>query len=60
MEEFIGGLSVFLDVHTALVAEFYGVIHVIKQAQKMGLTSLWLDFDSTLVCVAFTARTNVL
>ena len=25
----------------------------------MDLTSLWLECDSTLVCVAFTARTNV-
>jgi len=43
-----------------LVAEFYGVIHVMEEAQKMGLTSVWLKCDSALVCDAFTARTNVL
>jgi len=36
----IGGFSAFLDAHTALVAEFYGVIHVIEKAQKMGPTNL--------------------
>jgi len=40
MGEFIGGFSTFLDVQTTFVAEFYGVIHVIKQAQKMSLISL--------------------
>jgi len=25
----------------------------------MGLTNVWLECDSALVCVAFTARTNV-
>jgi len=40
MEEFIGGFSAFLDIQTALVAEFYGVIHATKEAKKMGLTSL--------------------
>jgi len=39
MREFIGCFFVFLDVHTALVVEFYGLIHVTEQAQKMGLTS---------------------
>jgi len=28
MREFIGAFSVFLDVHTALVAEIYGVIYL--------------------------------
>jgi len=49
----------FLDIQTALVAEFYGVIHAIKEAPKMGLTSLWLESDYALVCAAFTSRTNV-
>jgi len=40
MGEFIGGFSAFLGVQTTLVAaEFYGVIHDIKQAQKMDLTN---------------------
>jgi len=39
----IGGFSVFLDIWTALVAVFYGVIHAIEEAKKMGLTSLWLE-----------------
>ena len=37
MEEFISGFFAFLDVQTALVVEFYGIIHVIEQAQKMVL-----------------------
>jgi len=40
MREFIGGFSAFFDIQTALVIEFYGVIHVIKEAKKLGLTSL--------------------
>jgi len=59
MGEFIGGFFAFLDVQTNLVYEFCGVIHAIEQALKMGFTSLWLKCDSALVCVAFTARTNV-
>ena len=34
MGEFIGAFSAFLEVQTALVAEFYGVIHAMKEAQK--------------------------
>ena len=49
----------FLDVQTALVAEFYGVIYALEEAQKLGLTNVWLECDSALVCDAFTARTNV-
>ena len=30
-----------------------------EEAQKMGLTNVWLECDSTLGCAAFTARTNV-
>jgi len=43
MGEFIGVFSTFLEVQTALVAGFYGVIHVVKEAQKMGglLMSDW-------------------
>jgi len=59
MGEFIGVFSVFLEVQTAMVAEFYGVIHAIEEAQKMRLTNVWLECDFVLVCVAFTARTNV-
>ena len=54
-EEFIGAFSAFLDVHTVLVAEFYGVIYALEEAQKLGLTNVWLECDSALVCV----RTNV-
>jgi len=42
-----------------LVAEFYEVIYAMEEAQKMGLTNVWLEYDSDLVCAAFTARTNV-
>ena len=59
MGEFIGAFSGFLEVQTALVAEFYGVIHAMEEAQKMGLTNVWLECDSVLVYAAFTARTNV-
>jgi len=57
MEEFIGAFSGFLEVQTALVAEFYGVIHAMEKTQKMRLTNVWLECDS--VCAAFTSRTNV-
>ena len=60
MGEFIGAFSAFLEVQTSMVVEFYVVIHAMKEAQKIGLTNVWLEYDSTLVCVAFTARTNVL
>jgi len=59
MWEFIGAFSAFLEVQTALVVEFYGIIQAMEEAQKMGLTNVWLKCDSALVCVAFTARTNV-
>jgi len=59
MKEFIGVFSTFLEVQTTLVVEFYGVIHAMEEAQKMGLTSVWLECDSVLVCDAFTAMTNV-
>jgi len=59
MWEFIGAFSAFLEVQTALVVEFYGIIQAMEEAQKMGLTIVWLKCDSALVCVAFTARTNV-
>ena len=59
MGEFIRAFSAFLEVQTALVAEFYGVIHAMEEAQKMGFTNVWLECDYALVCVAFTAVTNV-
>jgi len=31
-----------------------------EEAQKMKLTTVWLECDSVFVCVVFTARTNVL
>jgi len=40
MEDFIGGFTSFLDIQNALVAEFYGVIHAIEEAKKMGISSL--------------------
>jgi len=40
MGEFIRAFFVFLEVQTILVAEFHGVIHVMEEAQKMGLTIL--------------------
>jgi len=59
MREFIGVFSTFLEVQTAMVDEFYGVIHAMEEAQKMGLIDVWLECDSALICVAFTTRTNV-
>ena len=38
--EFIDVLYVFLEVQTAMIAEFYGVIYAIEEAQKMGLTNV--------------------
>jgi len=57
MREFIGVFSAFLEVQTTVVAGFYGVIHVMEETQKMGLTNVWLECDPALVCAA--ARTNV-
>jgi len=59
MREFIGAFSVFLEVQTTPVAKFYVVIHAMEEAQKVGLTNVWLECNSALVCVAFTARTNI-
>ena len=59
MGEFIGVFSAFLEVQTTLVAVFSEVVHAIEEAQKMGLTNVWLQCDYALVCVAFTPRTNV-
>jgi len=58
MGELIGVFFVFFEVQTALVVEFYGIIHAMEEAQKMGLTNIWLECDSALVCAAFIARTN--
>jgi len=38
-----------LDVQIALVAEFYEVIYALKEAQKLGLTNVWLECDYILV-----------
>jgi len=59
MREFIGVFSVVLEVQTVMVAEFYGVIYAMEEAQNMGLTNVWLECDFTLVCAAFIAITNV-
>jgi len=40
MGKFICAFSAFLEVQTAMVAEFYGVIHVMEEAQKIGLTNV--------------------
>jgi len=37
---FIGTFSVFLEVQIVMVAKFYGVIHVMEEALKMGLTNV--------------------
>jgi len=37
MGEFIEAFFAFLEVQTALVAGFYGVIHAVKEAQKTGM-----------------------
>jgi len=42
-----------------MVVEFYGTINAMEEAQKMGLTNICLECESTLVCVAFTSTTNV-
>jgi len=54
MGEFIRAFSVFFEVLITLIAEFYGVIHVMEEAQKMELTNVWLKCDSALVCVTLT------
>jgi len=59
MRKFIGVFSMFLEVQTAMVAEFYGVIHAMEEAQRLGLTNVWLECDSALVCAAFTSKVNV-
>jgi len=59
MGKFIGVFSAFLEVQTIMLAKIYGVIHAIEKTQKMRLTNVWLECDSALVYVAFTARTSV-
>jgi len=59
MEKFIGAFSAFLEVQTAMVAEVYGFIYAMEEAQKMRLTNVWLECDFALVCAASIAMTNV-
>jgi len=59
MREFICVFSALLEVQTVMIGEFYGVIHVMEEVQKMGLTNVWVECDFVLVCAAFTSRTNV-
>jgi len=59
IREFIGAFSAFLEVQTAMVVEFYAVIHAMEEAQKIGLTNVWFKCDPALVCAAFTIRTNL-
>ena len=40
MRDFIGSFYAFLEVQIVMVAEFYGIIHAIKEAQKMRLTNV--------------------
>jgi len=40
MKEFIGVFFAFLEVQTTMVVEFYEVIHVMEEAQKMGFTNV--------------------
>jgi len=48
MREFISAFFAFLEVQIAMVAEFYGVIHAMEEAQKMGFTNVWLECDFAL------------
>jgi len=57
MREFIRAFSAFLEVQTVLVAEFYGIIHALEEAQKIGL--IMYGWNVIMVCVAFTTRINV-
>jgi len=45
MGEFIGAFFAFLEVQTTIVAEFYGLIHAMEEAQKAGLTNVMLECD---------------
>ena len=40
MREFIGAFFTFFEVQTTMVAEFYEIIYVMEEAQKMGLTNV--------------------
>jgi len=42
-----------------MVDEFYEIIYVLEEAQRLGLTNIWLKCDSALVCAVFTVRTNI-
>jgi len=46
MREFIGGFYAFLDIQTAMVAEFYRVIYALEEAQSWDL--LMSDWNVTL------------
>ena len=46
----------FLEVHIAMVVEFYGVIYATEETQKMGLTNVWLKCDSALVVLRLLQR----
>jgi len=48
MREFIGVFSMFLEVQTTMITEFYGVIHAMEKTQKMELTNVWFECDFVL------------
>jgi len=53
------GLTTCGGIFHGSMWEFIGVFFVFLEVQKMGLTNVWMECDSALVCVAFTTRTNV-
>ena len=58
MGKFIVVFFVFFEIQIVTVAEFYGIIHVKEETQKIWLTNACLEYDSVFVYVAFTARTK--
>ena len=53
MGEFIGAFSAFLEVHTTMVLEFYGVIHAMEEAQRWGLLMSGLIWFSLGLCCVY-------
>ena len=52
-------INITLDSVNLMTIKLYIYIYMLWRKFKSWLTNVWLECDSTLICVAFTARTNV-
>jgi len=55
MRQFVGWFSFFLRVQSSIFVELMGNIIAIEQIQQVIYRHLWLESDSTLVCLYFSS-----